>query len=89
MSKSICGWMVVSMPDQAELQLRFEGGGLNDDPLNLRQDGTDLSVARRRGVAVENPAALAAPATTTSSTCLPAHELRQLEDSRRLYALCI
>ncbi|MCO5195130.1 MAG: right-handed parallel beta-helix repeat-containing protein [Anaerolineae bacterium] len=72
----------VSMPDQAELQLRFEGGGLNDDPLNLRQDGTTTYLLQEdEWVAVENPAALAAPGNDYFIYLSAAHELRQLEDS--------
>jgi len=53
----------VTLPDQASLQLRLEGGGLDDTPVALVQEGSETYLLKDgEKTPVQNPAGLIAPA---------------------------
>lgn len=52
----------VTLPDQARMEFRFEGGGFNVPPLELVRDGAETYLLKgNERIPVENPAGLSSP----------------------------
>ncbi|MCP4360538.1 MAG: hypothetical protein GY796_21225, partial [Chloroflexi bacterium] len=69
----------VTLPDEAYLQIRLEGAGLNVPPLGIEQNGSDAFLLKDgERIQVENPAGLASPTADYLSYLAAAENLQQI-----------
>jgi hypothetical protein len=71
----------ITLPDQAHLTLRFEGAGLNAQPLEIIQDGVESYLVQNgEKTLVDNPAGLTAPTVDYLGYLVAAENVQQVSD---------